>query len=456
MNPKYNPITEGPISSGILKFFFPIMLGSFFQTLYSTVDAIIVGQFVGTEALGAVGGSTGNIIALLVGFFVGLSSGASVVISQFYGARNHDQLHKAIHTSMALALALGLLFTVAGVLLAPRMAAAVGVTGKLYDFCVDYLRIYFGGILTLLLYNMGTGILRAVGDSRRPTYYLVAGCGLNIVLDLLFVGFFHWEIAGAAYATILSQFFSAILTLRPLLTTQDSYRLIPGKIRFYKRELGMIFRLGLPSGFQSTMYAISNLLIQTFINAFDINTIAAWSAFSKVDQVYWMCLGAMGVSVSTFIGQNFGAGRMDRVHKSVRSGILLSLGMSVLISSLVYFFGKYILQLFTSDTEVLAIGLQVLRFLSPLYFTFLFIEIYAAALRAMGDSFVPMLLTCFGVCVLRIVWCILSRSLWAGSLLHLIACYPVTWITTSTLFFVYYRYFLWKNKDRFPTLQTIS
>ncbi len=449
MKEKYNPITEGPIVPGLLRYFFPIILGSFFQTLYNTVDAIIVGQFVGKEALGAVGGSTGNIIALLVGFFVGISSGAGVIISQLYGAKNQERIQNAVHTSIALATAAGLLFAVVGVSLAPWMAAAIGVKGKLFDYCVTYLRIYFAGMIPSLLYNMGTGILRAVGDSRRPLYFLITSCLLNIVLDLLFVGILKMEVAGAALATVLCQLISAILTMIPLVRTDDIHRVTFAKIRFNSFELRQIFRLGLPAGFQSTLYAISNVFIQTFINAFDTDVIAAWSAYSKIDSLFWMSLGAMGVAVGTFVGQNYGAGKMDRVFQSIRKGIFLSLGMSVAISALTYVFGLPIMGLFTRDETVLAIGLQIIHFLTPLFFTFVWIEIYAASLRAMGNSFIPMVLTCLGVCVLRIIWCLVSRSIWPGKLLQLVACYPVTWIVTSFLFFLYYRYYIQKNKEKF-------
>lgn len=448
MKQKYNPITEGPIASGLMRYFFPIVLGSFFQTLYNTVDAIIVGQFVGKEALGAVGGSTGNIIALLVGFFVGLSSGAGVVIAQLYGAKNAERIHKAVHTSMALALTAGVLFAVVGVSFAPWMASAIGVKGQLYTYCVTYLRIYFGGMLASLVYNMGTGILRAVGDSKRPLYFLITSCLINIVLDLLFVGVLRMEVAGAALATVLCQLISAVLTMIPLLRTTDIYRVEISKIRFYGSEMKQIFRLGLPAGFQSTLYAISNVFIQSFVNAFDTDVIAAWSAYTKIDSLFWMSLGAMGVAAGTFVGQNYGAGNMPRVHKSVRTSLWLALIMSWGISIVTFIFGLPIMRLFTKDEAVLAIGIRVIHFLSPMFFTFVWIEIYAAALRAMGDSFIPMVLTCFGVCVLRIGWCLISRALWPGQLLNLVACYPITWIFTSFLFFLYYRYYLHKNRQR--------
>ncbi|MEG2702851.1 MAG: MATE family efflux transporter, partial [Clostridia bacterium] len=260
-----NSITEGVIWKQLLVFFFPILLGTFFQQLYNTADAIIVGKFVGKEALAAVGGATGNLINLVVGFFVGLSSGATVIISQFFGARRDQEVSHAVHTGIALALAGGLAISVLGITFSPTILAMMGTPAEVMDYAVTYIRIYFAGMIPSLVYNIGSGILRAVGDSRRPLYFLICACMVNILLDILFVVGFEWGVAGAALATILSQAISAVLVLITLSRSPYSYRLIIKKIRFYGSLLGRIVQIGFPAGLQSVMYALSNVIIQASV-----------------------------------------------------------------------------------------------------------------------------------------------------------------------------------------------
>lgn len=438
--PNVNLITEGPILKALLIFFFPILLGTFFQMLYNTADAVIVGQFVGKEALGAVGGSTGTLINLLVGFFTGLSSGATVVISQYYGAKNKEDLSKAVHTAIALSLAAGLILMIAGILLCPKIMVMMGTKDEILTYCISYIRIYFAGVIPSLLYNMGTGILRAVGDSKRPLYYLIISCLVNIVLDLLFVGVLHMATAGAALATILSQLVSAVLILSSLMNTKEDYKLSLHKIRFDLTVLKRIFHIGLPAGFQSTMYSVSNVIIQSFVNSFGTDTIAAWAAYGKIDQIFWMIIAALGISVSTFIGQNYGAQRLDRVKRCVRISLTLAFSITLVMTVMLYLFGKGIFLLFCDDAYVVEKGMEILHFLVPTFATYICIEVLASALRGMGDSVIPMIMTCLGVCVLRIVWLYFSKGQWPGNLQAILTCYPLTWSVTSILFIIYYRY----------------
>lgn len=446
MDMENNKITQGPIFPTLMRFYFPIVLGTFFQMLYSTADAVIVGQFVGKEALGAVGGATGNLLQLCIGFFAALGAGAAVVVSQQFGARNRDGIFRTVHTAIALAIAAGLALTVIGIAASSWMITATGLTGTLHTYCVRYMRIYFTGTVASLIYNLGTGILRAVGDSKRPLYYLIASSIINILLDLLFVGLLGMGVDGAALATVVSQIISAGMILHALIRTTDSYRLIPSKIRFYPGCLYPICRIGLPAGVQSAMYAVSNVLIQTFINAYSTNTIAAFSAFTRIDALFWMALGAMGTAICTFIGQNYGANRMDRVHRSVWIGTGFGCVLSLVVALMMYNFGSTVLQVFTRDPEVLEIGDRIVRFLSPYYFAFIGVEILSSALRGMGDTAIPTVITICGVCVLRIFWLMLSGRLWQGNFLMMLTCYPITWFATSALFVVYYIYFLRKNK----------
>lgn len=440
-----NEITEGVIWKQLLIFFFPILFGTFFQQLYNTADAVIVGRFIGKEALAAVGGPTGTIINLLVNLFVGISSGAGVVIAQFYGANRKDDVRKTVHTSMALVIVIGAFMTVFGILIAPWSLRAMGTPSDIMEYAVTYMRVYFAGIIGSFLYNIGSGILRAIGDTKRPLIFLIISCLINIALDLLFVAVFHMGVFGAALATILSQFVSAVLVVITLLRTKDCYRLIPKEIRFHRGILGGILKVGLPAGFQSNMYAISNILIQSCINSFGTDTIAAWTAYGKIDGFFWMIMGAFGISVTTFASQNFGAGRYDRIHKSVRTCLAMSFGTSIGVSVLFFCFSGPLLSLFTSDAAVLENGLAIMRFMVPYYFTYICIEILSGAIRGTGDSLIPMLITGGGVCVLRILWIFFALPL-NRSFEMVMASYPITWVITSILFIIYYKKGKWLTK----------
>jgi putative MATE family efflux protein len=440
---KYD-ITEGVIWKQILIFFFPILLGTFFQQLYNTTDAIVVGRFIGKQALSAVGGTTGTLINLLVGFFVGLSSGATVIISQYYGARKHDDLNVAVHTAVAMATIGGALFTVGGILIAPFALEAMGTPEDVIQYSLIYIRIYFGGMIPNMIYNIGSGILRAVGDSKRPLYFLIASCVINIVLDLLFVAVLGLGIYGVAIATVLSQCISAMLVIYILMHTSEPYRVMLGKVKIEKEKLAQIFKIGLPAGFQSSMYNIANVVIQSSINSFGTDTVAAWTAFSKIDGLFWMIMGAFGVSITTFVGQNYGAEKIDRVKNGVRQTLVMCMGAAVVLSVILYFTGQYVYFLFTEDALVVEKGMEILKFLVPTYFTFVFIEVLSGALRGMGNSLVPMLLTSIGVCGLRVLWIIIAVPQ-RPEIKTVIFSYPLSWAVTSVLFIIYYMYF-WKKR----------
>ena len=432
-----NGITEGVIWKQLLRFFFPILFGSFFQQLYNTTDAVIVGNFVGKEALAAVGGSTGTLINLLVGFFVGLSSGATVMVAQYYGAQQPQEVSKTVHTAMALSIASSVFLTVLGIAVTPWALRAMGTPSDIMDYAVTYMRIYFGGTLFSLVYNMGASILRAVGDSKRPLYFLIASTGVNIVLDLLFVVVFKLEVLGVAVATVLSQVFSAVLVVIVLVRTEMPYRLVFRKIRFHMDSLKQIVRIGIPAAFQSAMYSISNVIIQSSINSFGTDVVAAWTAYGKIDSVFWMTVQAYGLSASTFVGQNFGAQNYPRLRKTVRTCRLMAAVTTVGLSTVLYFFGGIVYRLFISDPAVIQQGVEILRMLVPTYITYISIEILGAAVRGTGDSVIPTVLTCFGVCILRVVW-IMAVVPIRPSVLMVAASYPITWSVTSILFIIYY------------------
>ena len=422
----------------MLLFFFPIVLGTFFQQIYNTADAIVVGRFVGTEALAAVGGSTSQIINLIVGFFVGLSSGATVVISQYYGARDRENLSKALHTAFAFSLVGSVVITAVGLICSPILLRVMNTTEEVIGPSATYLRIYFGGILFVFIYNIGSSILRAVGDSRRPLYYLIVCCIINIVLDIVLVVGLGMGVAGAAIATVFAQGVSAVLVVMALCRSTDLFRLEIRKIRFHREALELLIKIGLPAGLQSVMYSFSNVIIQTALNAFGTNTMAAWTACGKIDSFFWMVINAFGISITTFVGQNYGARKFGRMRKSVRICIAMAVGASISISAIFILFGRYVYQLFTTDAAVVEIGMHMITMMAPAYAIYVFIEIYSGALRGTGDVLVPMLMTCGGVCVLRILWMMFVVPL-KPVIDTIIYSYPISWTLTALMFIFYYR-----------------
>ena len=444
-----NGITEGVIWKQLLIFFFPILFGTFFQQLYNTVDAVIVGRFVGKEALAAVGGSTGTLINLLVGFFVGLSSGATVIISQFYGGGREKRVSEAVHTAIAFSLACGVGLMVIGIAASPIALRAMGTPDDIMQYSLSYIIISFLGIIPNLVYNMGAGILRAIGDSKRPLYYLMASCFTNIVLDLVLVVWLRLDVRGAAIATIVSQLVSAVLVVLQLLRTKDSYRLVIRKIRLNLFMVMRIVRIGLPAGLQSVMYSASNIIIQSSVNSLGTDTVAAWTAYSKIDSVYWMIISALGISITTFVGQNYGAGKLDRVKR----GIYVCLGLSFLITAILsvtlYLGGGYIYLMFTADAAVIAKGMEILHFLVPAFATYVCIEVLSGALRGTGDCWIPMIMTAVGVCALRVLWILVAVPL-KPDILTVVFSYPLTWSITSILFLVYFYCFSSLKKFNVP------
>ena len=442
-------ITEGVIWKQLLFFFFPILLGSFFQQMYNTVDTIIVGRFVGTRALAAVG-STSALLNLMNGFFIGLSTGATVLLSQFYGAKSKQGVQDTLHTGVALSLVLGAGVMTLGYSLGPKILGLMNTPESCMDDAVLYIKIYFAGAIASMLYNMGAGILRAMGDSRKPTMFLMAACGVNIVLDILCVVVLKLGVAGAAIATVFSQVVSAGMVTVALLRQPEETRLSLKKIRFQGGLLKRILYVGVPAGLQFVTFDLANLLIQSGINSFGDVAVAAWTAYVKTDSLTWMISGAFGVSVTTFVGQNFGAQKYDRVKKSVRISLVMAFAVTVLLSGVLLLAGQYIYLLFTDDGDVLELGLQILRTLVPFYITYVLIEILSGAIRGTGESLRPMLISAFGICVLRIVWikCFVPIHPQLEMVLY---SYPITWGITSLLFLVYYLRGRWLKKRMYET-----
>lgn len=428
-------ITEGVIWKQLLILFFPILMGTFFQQMYNTVDTIIVGRLVGTEALAAVG-ATGPLVSMVNGFFIGVSSGATVVLSQAYGAGDRKGVEDSIHTGVALSLVLGVMLTAIGICLGGRVMGWMGTPENCMADATTYLRIYFAGSIGTVVYNMGAGILRAMGDSKRPMLFLMVTCILNVVLDLLFVAVLHMGVAGAALATVLSQMISAVLPIVVLLRQKED-RLELRKLRIERSLLGRILRIGIPAGLQFVTFDFSNILIQSGINSFGDITMAAWTAHGKTDALTWMVTGAFGVSITTFVGQNFGAQKYSRIRKGTWTCLAMGVVMVAALDALLLAFRTPILGIYTDNPEVIAVGSMVMLSIMPYEFLFMPIEVFAGTMRGVGNSLMPTLITGSCVCLFRVVWLMTAVRHW-HSLKTLTLSYPLSWALAAAVFLVVY------------------
>ena len=443
-----NQITEGVIWKQLLIFFFPIMIGTFFQQIYNTADSIVVGRFVGKEALAAVGGSVNQIVNLVVEVFVGLTSGASVIAAQFYGAKDRKNLNKTLHTSYAFGITIGCIVGVLGFFLTDTVLTLMKTPQELMADSRIYLHIYFCGMVFNIIYNMGASILRAVGDSKRPLYVLMVTCGLNIVLDIILVVVCRLGVMGVALATVSCQGISSALVTVLLMKENPLFQLKLREIRFYGASLKSVLRIGIPAALEATMYTIANLIIQVFVNELGTDTVAAWGTFAKIDAVYWMVVNAFAISITTFVGQNYGAGKVKRMRKSVGICLGMAYAGAFLVSGVLYALAAPLYRLFTTDAKVVQIGVDMMHFLLPSYFLYVAIGILSGALRGAGRVLVPMLLTCGGVCFFRIVWMFGVFPGYPG-INTIMLSYPVSWGITAVLFIIYYI-------RRFPKVKRIQ
>ena len=444
-NVKQTDILTGSIPKQLLAFFMPIWFGTLFQQLYNTADTLIVGNFVGTHALAAVG-ATGAFVNLLVGLFVGLCSGVGVVVSQSFGARDYEAVDRQVHTALVFSVVIGAVLTLAGLLTAEPMMRLMGTPDEILAASTMYLRIYFLGMIPQILYNTGTYILRAIGDSRRPLYFLIAASLVNIVLDVVFIALLGWGVAGAAIATVASQVASAVLTLRCVAGSEGMpWHVSLDKMRMERNILGVICTIGIPSAAQSAMYNVSNMIIQSCMNSFGTDTIAAWGVYGKIDFVFWMTINSLGIAITTFVGQNFGARQYDRVKQGVRICMAMAAGLTLLVSVSFYLGAEPLFRVFTQDNNVVAVGVQMMHVLTPVYLTYISIEVLSGALRGCGDVRVPTLITVFFVCGLRVLWLTTMVPLY-----HTIATvefsYPLTWTLASLLFIIYYKRGKWLKR----------
>lgn len=436
---KSTVMTEGSIWKKILFFSIPLILGNLFQQLYNTVDSIIVGNYIGSEALAAVG-SSGSLISLLIGFCIGASAGAGVVIAQFYGAQDREGVRKAVHTTIAIAIAAGAVLTVVGIVATPILLKAMGTPQEVFDQASIYLKVYFGGILFSVVYNMSAGILNAVGNSKRSLVYLMIAATSNIFLDLLFVVVLKMGIVGAAIATDISQLLSCIFIILFLVRSEDVYRVKLKDIRCYDNLLGKILKIGLPTGVQNIVISLSNVIVQSSVNSFGAVAMAGFAAYIKVDGFNILPVLSFSMAATTFVGQNVGAGRLDRVKKGMYVSVAMGIIYTVCTGILLLTFAPQVIGVFTQNGKVVEYGVYIMKFFCPFYWMLGILHILAGTIRGTGKTMQAMVVFLFSLCIFRVLW------IWgAMSVSHKIGGvmlgYPLSWLVGLVMILIY----VWKG-----------
>ena len=431
-------MTVGSEFRHILTFALPLLLGNLFQQLYNMVDTWVVGNYATTEAFAAVG-NVGSIINMLIGLFMGLASGAGVVISQYFGAKDHDSVRRAVHTAIALTAVLSVALSLIGVAMTPLMLAFMKIPKDVYADAADYLTIYFGGMIGLLFYNMGAGILRAVGDSQRPFYFLVVSALLNIGLDLLFVISFGWGVKGVALATVISQCVSAILTVATLMRSASDIRLMPRQVRFDGDMLKKIVRVGIPAALQMAVTAFSNVFVQSYINHFEAKCMSGWTAYTKIDALIFLPMQSLGLAATTFVGQNLGVGQVARARRGADKALMTAVTATLVISAAVIALAPTLVGFFTQDPEVLPYGVDFLHWLTPFYVLCCVNQVYSGALRGAGNSRAPMIIMLCSFVVFRQIYLYVMANYIANEYIPIGLGYPAGWLMCSLTTFIYYR-----------------
>lgn len=438
-------LTGGSIGKRLLLFFLPIAAGTWFQQLYNAVDAAIVGRFVGHEALAAVGGSVATILNLFIGFFVALSTGASVVISHIFGAKDGEgELGRATGTAIAFSLVFGIACSVVCYILAPQMLILMKTPADTLEDAARYLRICFAAMSIVLVLNTESAILRAVGDSKRPFIYMLIACVINIALDWLFVVRFGMGVAGVAYATVIAQAVNCLLLTLTLLATKQPYRLEIKHIRFYRGEFARMMHIGIPSGLEASMYSVSNIVMQVAVNALGTVVVASWSLAGKLDGFYWATAQAANAAVVSFVGQNYGAGRMDRIRGSVKTGLKLFISVTLVMSAVIIAAAPYALRIFTTDKDVLSTTNTVILYFVPFYFIWTSIEVLSGTLRGCGDTR-PVLITGIGICAFRVLWVLIVYRFFP-TLFSVSVSYIISWSLTLLAMIFYYKKGGWEKR----------
>ena len=438
-------LTQGTVWKVLILFFIPIAAGTCIQQLYNAVDGLIVGRFVGTGALASVGGSSTQIINLLIGFFVAATAGSSVVISQIYGAGRYEDVKNASGCAISVFALLGLALTAFGVIASPAVLALLKTPAETIPGASLYLRIYFLGVPFILVLNMESNMLRAVGDSFWPFIFMIVGCITNIILDIIFVIGFGWGIAGAAAATVAAQIINMALLTHRLMKTREDYRLSFRHFQIHRIYLKNILNLGVPAGAQSSMYSISNMIIQIGVNSLGTVVVASWAMTSKTDGIFWAVSNALGAAITSFIGQNLGAGRVDRVRECIKQSLVLAGLINLFLSAAIMAAAIPLLHILTNDEAVIQTTFRMMTYFVPFYLIWTVIEVLSAILRGAGDILRPFLIISLGICIFRIIW-IVTVFLRFHTLPVLCASYPISWAVTSIAMAIYFRRGKWLDR----------
>lgn len=435
-------MTEGKISKKIIVFALPIFLGNLFQQLYNIVDSLVVGNVLGKEALAAVS-STGSLVFLIVGFINGVFVGASVIISRYFGAKNTKDLTVAVHNTIILGLIAGIIITIVGMGLSPVFLRFMGTPDDVFNNSVLYLRIYFAGGIAISMYNACMGIFQAVGDSRHPLYYLITAAILNTILDILLVAVFDFGIAGAAVATVISQFVSAVLGFTKLLKVDGVHRVTLSKIKINPAMSLRLIKMGLPTGVQNSVIAFANVIVQSNINKFGSVAMAGCGSYSKLEGFAFLPITSFSMALTTFIGQNLGAGQYERVKKGARFGILTGVLLAEIVGIILWIFAPILIRIFTGEPDVIAYGVKQMRTESLFYFLLALSHCLAGILRGAGKTNIPMIVMLISWCAIRITYITIMIRL-IPDIRVIFWAYPLTWFISSVVFLIYYKKANWQ------------
>ena len=441
---KAGDLTSGPMLKKIILFSLPLAASSFLQLLFNAADVVVVGRFVGSAALAAVG-SNGALINLLVNLFVGLALGANVVAARCYGAKDDQGVHEAVQTAVTLSLVGGVLMAFVGFFAAHGLLELMSSPEDVIDLATLYLKIYFIGMPMTMLYNFNASLLRAVGDTRGPAVIIASGCLVNVVLDIIFVAVLHMEALGCGIAVALTICSNATMIVFRMMRAPGAWRLSLSKLGIDRGICKSMISCGLPLGFQSAAYSISNVLIQVSVNSFGADVTTAWGLSGRLDGIIWMVTEALGVSITTFSAQNFGARNYERMRKGYHTSLVLSFMLIGGLSAVLLVFSGPLSRLFVDDASISAYTTTILHFIAPFYAIFSIIENASGSIRGAGVSLQPMLLTIFGTVVLRVIW-VFAIMPFDPSLEHLLLVYPVTWLITATMFTIYHHSGNWLGR----------
>lgn len=436
-------MTYGDISKQLFMFTIPILLSQILQQFYNIADTAIIGRYIGTDALAAIG-STGLLISVIVNFFIGLSTGISAVIANQFGANEYDKLKKSISTLLAVSVLLGIVFTIGSLIFMKPIINILQTPKGVYSLAIDYLKICFLGITFQLLYNIGTAILRALGNTKDPLYFLIFSCILNLILDILFIVYFGWGVKGAAIATLISQILATLLVMYKIMSLDDNCKLSLKQIKIYRGYTKDIFLVGLPAGLQAIFMSISSLIIQSSINSFGAEAMAGMTIFAKVEGFLYFPLFSLGLAVTGFVGQNFGAKEYERVKEGINISLKISVYTSLIFIIILNIFAPYILKLFTNDAAVIKVGLESIRIVFPSYVLYAMNQIYIGSLRGIEKTFEPMLISLFAHCIFRVIWCFVLLQ-YFHDMKVIYSSYSVSIVLMFVLFYTSYKRNIYKK-----------